>query len=343
MSDWTPTEMERTRRLMSWVVLAVFAGIAAIAVSVACGKKNEKPSAAVPAASAPAPAASPGVPRIEETPAFRETAAPGEAPYAAVQQPFDCAVDDRGRLWVLDSVNGRVRVFDDRGGYLGGWGGNLERGEYSFRAPEGIAIAGDSVYIADTWAGGVRAFSRKGEPLGRAAGLYGPRGIAAGAGVVWVTDTGNGRLMAYDANLANPRVIGKPGTGGGEFNGPVGIAVGPSGNLFVGDAGNARVQVLDKNGRFVRSWSLPWLKTSWQAHIAVDSRGTVYLSHPDGASVLAFDKAGAQRKSWTEDDSGAKLVRPVGVAVDQKAGILYVMDTGSHRVRRIALSGAAAR
>ncbi|HXM78339.1 MAG TPA: NHL repeat-containing protein [Thermoanaerobaculia bacterium] len=342
MSDWTPTEMDRTRRLMSWVVLIVLAGIAAIAVSIACGKKTETPSGS-PAASVPAPTASPAVAGIEETPAFRETAAPGEAPYAAVQQPFDCAVDDRGRLWVLDSANGRVRVFDDKGGYLGGWGGNLEKGEYSFRGPEGIAISGDSVYIADTWAGGVRAFSRKGEPLGRAAGLYGPRGIAAGAGAVWVTDTGNGRLMAYDAQLKTSRVIGKPGTGGGEFNGPVGIAIGPSGTLFVGDSGNARVQVLDKDGRFVRSWNLPWLKTSWQAHVAVDSRGTVYVSYPDGASVLAFDNAGAQRKAWTADDSGAKLVRPVGVAVDGKAGVLYVMDTGSHRVRRIALSGATAR
>lgn len=342
MSDLTPTEMERTRRLMSWVVLTVFAGIAAIAASVACGKKNENRSGA-PAASTPASTASPAVPRIEETPAFRETAASGEAPYSAVQQPFDGAVDDRGRLWVLDSANGRVRAFDDRGGYLGGWGGNVEKGEYSLRGPEGIAIAGDSVYIADTWAGGVRAYSRKGEPAGRASGLYGPRGIAVGDGVVWVTDTGNGRLMAYDAQLKTPRVIGKPGTGGGEFNGPVGIAVGPSGKVFVGDSGNGRVQVLDKDGRFVSSWNLPWLKTSWQAHLAVDPRGTVYVSYPDGASVLAFDKAGAQRKVWTADDSGAKLIRPVGVAVDGKAGVLYVMDTGSHRICRIALSGAAAR
>ena len=64
----------------------------------------------------------------------------------------------------------------------------------------------------------------------------------------------------------------------------------------------------EKDGRFVRSWNLPWLKTSWQAHLAVDSRGTVYVSYPDGGSVLAFDKAGAQRKAWTADDSGAKLV-----------------------------------
>jgi DNA-binding beta-propeller fold protein YncE len=339
MSDLTPTEMERTRRLMSWVVLTVFAAIAAIAISVACGKKNENPSG-TPVASAGAVTA---VPEIEETPAFRETAASRGAPYEAVQQPFDGAVDDRGHLWVLDSANGRVRAFDDRGGYLGGWGGNVEKGEYSLRGPEGIAIAGDTVYIADTWAGGVRAYSRKGEPIGRASGLYGPRGIAAGDGIVWVTDTGNGRLMAYDAQLKTPRVIGKLGTGGGEFNGPVGIAVGPSGKVFVGDSGNGRVQVLDKDGRFVSSWNLPWLKTSWQAHLAVDSRGTVYVTYPDGASVLAFDKAGVQQKAWTADDSGAKLIRPVGVAVDAKAGVLYVMDTGSHRIRRIALSGAAAR
>jgi len=66
MSDWTPTEMDRTRRLMSWVVLIVLAGIAAIAVSIACGKKKETPSGS-PAASVPAPTASPAVAGIEET------------------------------------------------------------------------------------------------------------------------------------------------------------------------------------------------------------------------------------------------------------------------------------
>lgn len=347
MSDRTPAEMALTRRRMSWIVLAAFGAVGILAISIACGKKTEAPSAAAPSAgtaAAPAAAASPAPPpATEEAPSFKETAAGGQEPYAAVQAPFDGAMDDRGRLWVLDSANGRLRVFDSKGGYLGGWGGTVEKGEYSFRGPEGIAISGNTVYIADTWGGAIRAYSLKGEPAGRATGLYGPRGIAATQGAVWATDTGNGRVMAYDSELKNPREIGKPGIGPGLFNGPVGIAIAPSGQVFIGDSANGRIQVLNKDGRFVSSWNLPWLKKSWQAHLAVDSRGIVYISYPDAGQILAFDKSGTQQKVWTADGAGTKFVRPLGVVVDARQGVLYVMDVGIHKVLKIGLPGAAAR
>ncbi len=347
MSDRTPAETALTRRRMSWVVLAAFAAVGILAISIACGKKTEAPSAAAPSTGTAAPegaAAAPTVPApSEEAPSFKETAASGEAPYGAVQAPFDGAVDERGRLWVLDSANGRLRVFDARGGYLGGWGGNVEKGKYSYHTPEGIAIAGNNVYIADTWGGRVRSYTLTGEPVGSASGLYGPRGIAAGDGAVWVTDTGNARVVKYDTDLKNPKEIGKQGTAPGQFNGPVGIAVGAGGPVFVGDSANGRIQALSKDGQPVGSWSLPWLKQSWQAHLAADQRGTVYVSYPDGSRVLSFSKAGKEQKSWIADDAGTKFIRPVGVVVDRKADILYVMDVALHKVLKIGLAGAAAR
>jgi len=342
MRDYTALDTAEQRRTTSPAFLAALAAVV-LAVGFGCQKKAEAPSpASSSAATGSAPSASP-VPTspVEEAPSFRATAAAGEAPYAAVASPSDGAVDEQGRLWVLDSEHNRLRAFDPQGGYLGGWGGSADQGRYSFHGPEGIAIAGNTVYVSDTWKGEARAYSLKGEPAGRASGLYGPRGIAASRDAVWVTDTGNSRVMAYDAGLTNPRQIGPSGAGPGQFNGPVGIAFAPSGRVFIGDSGNGRIQVFGKDGKFVSSWSLPWLKKTWQAHVAVDRRGVVYVSNPDAGQVLAFDASGHQQKAWTEDSAGTKLVRPIGMAVGPET--LYVMDVVSHKVLKIALSEAAAR
>lgn len=342
MSDLTPIEIDRTRRLLALAVLAVFELAALGALAVACGKKPSPETGSTPSPQGTATRTKPAIP-AEESPSIKESAAAGQAPYSAVREPFDGAIDDRGRLWVLDSVNGRLRIFDRQGGWLGGWGGTREKGTYSLRGPEGIAIEGDTVYVADTWSGGARAFSLAGEPKGSALGLYGPRGIAAAEGAVWVTDTGNARLVIYDAQLKNPRIVGKPGSGAAEFSGPVGIAIGPSGTVFVGDSGNGRIQVLNREGGYVRAWSIPWMKTSWRAHVAADQNGNVYVSNPDGSEVLSFSKTGTPQKRWGADDSGIKFLRPVGVVVDRKQGILYVMDTGIHKVLKVNLSGTGAR
>ena len=54
-----------------------------------------------------------------------------------------------------------------------------------------------------------------------------------------------------NASISN---YGTTGSGNGEFNYPKGITIGKDGNLFVADYDNKRVQVLDKNGSFVRKF-----------------------------------------------------------------------------------------
>ena len=47
---------------------------------------------------------------------------------------------------------------------------------------------------------------------------------------------------------------GSFGTGDGQFNGPVGIATDSSGNVFVDDLNNQRIQKFDNNGNFITKW-----------------------------------------------------------------------------------------
>ncbi|HEY6050003.1 MAG TPA: DUF2298 domain-containing protein, partial [Thermoanaerobaculia bacterium] len=190
----------------------------------------------------------------EEAPAIAAEAPRDGSPWGKMREPRDAAVDAKGRVWIADFGHSRLRVFDPRGGLLGGWGGKGD-GQHGFRELCGVAARGDDLYVADTWNGRVEKFSQDGAWKAAAKELYGPRGVAAGAdGRVWVADTGNSRLMVYDENLAGARPIGKKGAGAGELDNPIGIAIAPSGKVYVADAGNRRIQVLDPAGNFSASW-----------------------------------------------------------------------------------------
>jgi DNA-binding beta-propeller fold protein YncE len=154
---------------------------------------------------------------------------------------------------------------------------------------------------------------------------------------VWVTDTGNNRVLKCDAELGNLQTIGTKGVEPGQFEGPVGIVVIPRG-LSTSRIRETRIQVLDKNGRYLSSWSLPWLEKSWEARLAVGQNGTVYVSDPDGAQVLSFNPSGTPDRRWSAGSSGEKFLLPVGLAIDRKREILEVMDVGSHKVVEVKLS-----
>ncbi len=284
----------------------------------------------------PTPAPAPGQQTVldekEEPPVLSSTPAPGRPPFSGLKEPRDAAADDRGRIWVADFGNSRLRLFDGRGGYLGGWGGRGD-GTYAFRELCGVATRGEDLFVADTWNGRVESFTQDGAWKATARELYGPRGIAAAPdGSVWVTDTGNHRLVVYDADLSNPRRIGRKGSGTLEFDSPVGIASGPDGRIAVCDTGNRRLQILDRDGGLVRVIPVPGWNGPIEPHVEVDDDGTLYVSDPRGGAVLVMDAEGRLRDRRDKDDSGKQFVLPTGLAIDRKNRILYVVNSGDNSI-----------
>jgi DNA-binding beta-propeller fold protein YncE len=282
--------------------------------------------------SLPEPAPGQVVDEKEEPPAIQETPEAGRGPFSGMREPRDGAVDGKGRLWIADFGMSRLRIFDAEGGYLGGWGGK-GAGTFGLREPCGVAIRGDDVYVADTWNGRIQHFTLAGEWMSTASGLYGPRGVAVAAdGSVWVTDTGNNQLIVYDPALAQPRTLGKKGSGPGEFSGPVGIAAGPSGSVYVADVMNRRIQIWDAGGKFRASLPFPGWPEWSEPHLEVGDDETLYVSDPAKGAVLHLDSAGALLQTWTAGDDGTAFRRPTGIALDRKRAILYVIDSGSNQV-----------
>jgi DNA-binding beta-propeller fold protein YncE len=313
--------------------------VAFVLLASSCRSKEQRAAGPPPEPAAPTRAPVPTEPPVEP-PKFTEAAAAGLPPFSGLREPRGAALDAKGRLWVADFGNSRLRVFDSEGGYLGGWGGK-GNGTHGFNNPTGVAVAGDTVYVADTWNARVESFSLAGSPKASVTGLYGPRGVAvAPGGAVLVADTGNNRLMIYDAELKEGRAAGSKGSGPEQFSDPVGVAVGPSGAIYVADVGNRRIQILDGKGRFTGRFGVPGWTSAGEPFLAVGAGDVLYVTDPAEGAVLALNRSGKLMRKWEKDDAGRKLASPTGVALDSRKGTLYVVDKAANTVSRLALEEA---
>lgn len=288
-------------------------------------------------ADSPAPAES--APSAVREPRILGAAQSGVAPFGNLREPRDAAVDDRGRVWIADFGNSFLRIYDGDGGYLGGWGGKGD-GLHGFRDLAAVTVAGGDVYVADTWNGRIAKFGLGGEPKGTATGLFGPRGIAVGPdGHVWVSDTGNHRIAHYEPSLATLDAVGSEGDGPGQFSSPVGIAVAPGGTIYVADTGNRRIVVLDSSGGFEAAWEFPGWDRAVEPHLEIDADGSVWATDPGSAeALLHFDGNGRVMESRTTDEKGNRFSLPTGLALDRKARILFVVNTGNNIVSKVRLA-----
>jgi YYY domain-containing protein len=276
----------------------------------------------------------------EEAPSISATAAPDLSPWANLREPRGATLDRQGRLWVADTGHNRLRLYDARGGTLGGWGGRNDS-PYGFREPGDASALGDRLYVADTWNSRLLAYSLEGQFLGSVDGLFGARGIAAAEGRVYASDTGNHRIAIYDAELKLIRIVGGKGTSPLQFDSPVGLAAGPSGEVFVADVMNRRIQVLDGEGALLRIIAFPgW--TSWcEPYLAADADGTLYVSSPLASSVLVIAPDGRFVRTILESDAKETFSRPSGIAIDRDRRVLYVVDSGKNTVFTVTLPAAA--
>ena len=274
----------------------------------------------------------------EETPEIAARAAADQPLYANLKEPRGAAVDSRQRLWVADFGHSRIRVYDENGGFLGGWGGRGS-GAHGLREPCGVAAHGDSLYVADTWNGRVLAFDLEGNPRGSAGDLYGPRGIAvAPDGRVWVSDTGNHRVASFAPDLTDPRYYGRKGAGPQDFSSPIGIAVAPSGEVFVADTSNKRIRVLGPDGAARRNFPVPAWGENVEPHLAIADDGTIYATDPGPGAVLVLDPSGTLQERLAADEAGRRFENPTGVAIDPKDRILYVVSSGNSSIARMPLA-----
>ena len=84
---------------------------------------------------------------------------------------------------------------------------------------------------------------------------------------------------------------GSNGTGNGQFRYPNNIAVDSSGNVYVADSFNSRVQKFDSNGAFITKWGSNGPDDGQFSNpygVAVDSSGNVYVADEVNSRIQVF-------------------------------------------------------
>lgn len=175
-------------------------------------------------------------------------------------------------------------------------------------------FAGDSAYTVTTIAGGEWA----GDGLAaHSASLGSPEGIVVDqTGAVYIADSLDDRVrkITPDGRITTIAGAGRSGFSGdggpaseGRLNQPYGVALGPDGDLFIADLGNARVRRIT----------------------------------PDGI-ITTFAGGGDDGSANGVPAISARLVQPRDLAFDRE-GNLYISDFGGHRVYRVTPSGVITR
>ncbi len=222
-----------------------------------------------------------------------------------------------------------------------------------FRIPHGLTLDGDdNIWITDVGLHQVFKFSRDGALLltlgeaGRAGDdrthFDGPTDVAVAAdGAVYVADGyGNARVVKFSPEGAYLLAWGGRGAAPGRFNVPHGIAIDARGQLYIADRGNARIQVFDGAGRFLRQIAGPEIGRPWAVDLGRD--GTLYAldgGDQDAArprsGLLALTPEGEVLARWsgygTEPGS---LVWPHDLAVSSGSEVFVGEVLDANRVQK---------
>jgi DNA-binding beta-propeller fold protein YncE len=119
---------------------------------------------------------------------------------------------------------------------------------------------------------------------------------------------------------------------------PVGIAVdSSSGNVYVADTGNNRIQVFSSNGTFISRWGGYGSGNgtfNQPARIAVDQKGHVYVADTANHRIQVFSSNGTFiSRLGSYGLMEENLRSPEGIAIDSSSGNVYVADTANHRIQ----------
>ena len=260
----------------------------------------------------------------------------GSASESRFGYPKGVAVGPDGGVYVADTGNHTIRRIGTDGlvNTLGGLAGNSgsvdgvgTRARFNFPQALAADAAGD-VYVADTFNHTIRVILPSGE-VKTLAGSAGKAGSADGTGTktafnlpaglafdgtnsLYVADSGNHAIRIVNTKTgAVTTYAGRKGQKGNSngpatnstFNGPLGVALDSSGNVFVADTQNDALRLITPDGTVstytgqagvtgTQDGTLATALFSAPASIATDRSGNIYVADRRNETVRLVTRAG---------------------------------------------------
>jgi tripartite motif-containing protein 71 len=229
------------------------------------------------------------------------------------------ALDGQGNMYLTELDDDLIYEYTTSGNLVRQWGGTGS-GPGQFTSPEKLTFdAQGNLYVTE----------------------FGSPSFDGSMG-------GNDRIQKFSPTGAPLAQWGTLGSGPGQFNGPVGIAVGERGNIYVADVGNHRIQKLSPSGQPLGQWHTVGSgigeRTETGFDLALDASGNVYVSepHPDGPGnerIEKFSATGQRLTHWGASGSGSgQFNKPFCLALDRK-GNVFVVDSGNNRIQEFSPTG----
>ena len=257
-----------------------------------------------------------------------------------LQRPQNGFVADDGRIFVTDVSRAAVYVFD---GQQANAQNGLQIWEYAdektrFIIPLGIVADGDGgILVADAGLGCIFHLDGSGKGLGKICdkALLRPTGLARDdrQHLLFVADSKAHDIKVFDDGGDLVRTLGRHGEGDGEFNGPTYLSLAGD-RLYVSDTLNARVQLIDEQGRYIKSYGRRGLylgDTPRPKGVATDRDGNVYIVESYYDYLLIFnDKGDFLLPIGGTGNAIGRFFLPAGVWIRDDR--VYVADTFNGRV-----------
>lgn len=120
--------------------------------------------------------------------------------------PANITVDSKGNIYIVDTMNGRIQIFDQEGRFIRAFG-KLGDGPGMFSRPKGIAVDSEGhIYVVDSGFNNVQIFDQEGQILMAFSGYGEGRGqqiLPAGVAIdkedkIYVVDQWNARINVFE-------------------------------------------------------------------------------------------------------------------------------------------------
>lgn len=265
----------------------------------------------------------------------------------SLDKPVGVAVNEDGRVFVVDAGARTVRAYTTEGEYLFSFNSVASDRGAALRLPQRVTIGPDgNVWITDRHLKGVFVFSpedgsfiREFVPTSDIVETWGPVALAFDAeGNLYVADLGvsqNHQIVAFDpegneiarwgSTIQTTQMTQSPGG----FYYPNGIAFSETGDVFVSDMSNHRVQVFTPEGEFKY-----FIYTSGSPlGLVVDREQRLLVVDPFAHGVDIYELEGERITGF--GGPGLEIARfqfPSDIALDE-TGRMFVSDRENNQVQ----------